>query len=55
MFRYTNKEACIPLVQYVSDWISLGAKYVGGCCRTTAEDIKQLRDHLDVSLGQAAI
>ncbi|GGO09157.1 homocysteine S-methyltransferase [Microbispora rosea subsp. aerata] len=27
-------------------WASLGARYVGGCCRTTPEHIRRIREHL---------
>lgn len=30
----------------VPEWIEAGAKLIGGCCRTTPEDIKQIADFL---------
>lgn len=32
---------------YVEEWLSLGVEYVGGCCRTNAEDIRRMRAHVD--------
>jgi homocysteine S-methyltransferase len=29
------------------EWQALGARYLGGCCRTTPEHIRQIRSHLD--------
>lgn len=30
------------LTDYVPEWVNAGAKIIGGCCRTTPEDIRQL-------------
>ena len=35
----------------VADWHRLGARLVGGCCRTTADDISVMRARLQASLG----
>lgn len=40
---WTGQEDCIPLETYVPQWIDLGAKFVGGCCRTNARDIKRIK------------
>uniref|UniRef100_A0A336LW63 CSON006539 protein n=2 Tax=Culicoides sonorensis TaxID=179676 RepID=A0A336LW63_CULSO len=39
-----GKEDCVPLESYVPEWISLGAKFIGGCCRTYAADIKRIKE-----------
>uniref|UniRef100_A0A1B6EYQ3 Hcy-binding domain-containing protein n=1 Tax=Cuerna arida TaxID=1464854 RepID=A0A1B6EYQ3_9HEMI len=44
---WTNKETCLPLVHYLPEWVSLGAQYIGGCCQTDAEDIRQCREFID--------
>ncbi|XP_058058609.1 uncharacterized protein LOC131209538 [Anopheles bellator] len=40
---WQGKEDCVPLEHYVSQWIELGAYYIGGCCRTYARDIKRIK------------
>ncbi|XP_062535752.1 AP2-associated protein kinase 1 isoform X2 [Armigeres subalbatus] len=40
---WTGQDDCIPLETYVPQWIELGAKFVGGCCRTNARDIKRIK------------
>lgn len=37
----------MPIADYVSDWIGLGAKFIGGCCRTYAKDIANIKKKLD--------
>lgn len=37
---WTGKAACTALHEYVADWIELGARFIGGCCRTYARDIQ---------------
>ncbi|XP_059617368.1 uncharacterized protein LOC132262201 [Phlebotomus argentipes] len=36
-----------PLESRVQEWIGLGVRYVGGCCRNYADDIRRLRETLD--------
>lgn len=40
---WTGQDDCIPLETYVPQWIDLGARFVGGCCRTNARDIKRIK------------
>lgn len=40
---WSGKEDCAPLENYVPEWIGLGAKFIGGCCRTYARDIKRIK------------
>uniref|UniRef100_A0A1L8E2J7 Putative cysteine s-methyltransferase n=1 Tax=Nyssomyia neivai TaxID=330878 RepID=A0A1L8E2J7_9DIPT len=40
---WTGKEDCQPLENYAGEWISLGAKIIGGCCRTYARDIQRIK------------
>lgn len=35
-------EEC-SLHQFIKDWLELGVEYIGGCCRTYAADIQQIR------------
>lgn len=48
-FRWTGKEDCIPLEDYVPEWIALGTKIVGGCCRTYARDISRIKNAIKSS------
>lgn len=38
-------ETCSPEV-YVHDWLDLGAKYIGGCCRTYAAHLPKIRERI---------
>ncbi|KAJ6646407.1 Homocysteine S-methyltransferase 3 [Pseudolycoriella hygida] len=40
---WSGKEDCKPIESYVPEWIELGAKFVGGCCRTYARDISRIK------------
>ncbi|KFB41458.1 AGAP008537-PA-like protein [Anopheles sinensis] len=40
---WQGKEDCVPLEHYVPQWIDLGARFIGGCCRTYARDIKRIK------------
>jgi S-methylmethionine-dependent homocysteine/selenocysteine methylase len=42
-----GKETCVPIEDYVPEWINLGAKFVGGCCRTSAKDIQKIKMKID--------
>lgn len=44
---WQGKEDCVPLENYISEWVALGAKFIGGCCRTYARDIKRIRVKVD--------
>ncbi|HKS33356.1 MAG TPA: homocysteine S-methyltransferase [Enterobacteriaceae bacterium] len=35
-------EACATLAGYLPQWLAVGAKLIGGCCRTTPKDIAAL-------------
>lgn len=35
-------EACATLADYLPQWLTAGAKLIGGCCRTTPQDIAAL-------------
>ena len=36
-----------PPATYVERWVELGARWIGGCCHTTFEDIKQIKQKMD--------
>ena len=37
----------------VSSWHAAGARLIGGCCRTDADDIRRMRERLESFLGRA--
>jgi homocysteine S-methyltransferase len=41
---HTHGDSCGSLAGHVSQWLEAGAKLIGGCCRTTPEDIAALRE-----------
>lgn len=44
---WSGKEDCVPLEQYAPEWIGLGVRYLGGCCRTNARDIERIKVTID--------
>lgn len=44
---WKGKEHCGPLRDFVSEWVQLGAKVIGGCCRTYARDIQGIKEMVD--------
>ncbi|XP_060652026.1 LOW QUALITY PROTEIN: homocysteine S-methyltransferase [Drosophila nasuta] len=41
---WQGREHCVPLAKYVPEWAQLGAKIIGGCCRTYARDIRLISE-----------
>ncbi len=39
---------------YVPRWLAAGARWIGGCCRTTPDDIRSVRAHVDAYVGAKA-
>lgn len=43
-----NKEGDAPtLHEFIDEWLNLGVRYIGGCCRTCATDVKLIRAKVD--------
>lgn len=43
-----KKEGETPsLHEFIDEWLDLGVRYIGGCCRTYATDIKKIRSKVD--------
>lgn len=42
-----DREQPSDLARLASEWLHLGAKFIGGCCRTTPEDIRTIRATLE--------
>ncbi|KAH8263279.1 hypothetical protein KR044_006692, partial [Drosophila immigrans] len=41
---WQGREHCVPLAKYAPEWAQLGAKIIGGCCRTYARDIRLISE-----------
>lgn len=35
------------IMEHLDEWYDIGARYIGGCCRTTPKDITLIRSHFD--------
>ncbi|XP_046675706.1 homocysteine S-methyltransferase YbgG-like [Homalodisca vitripennis] len=51
IFNTTTKEwepadSGRSLQEYCRDWLELGVKYIGGCCRTTVDDVSSFREEI---------
>lgn len=44
---WQGREHCIPLASYVPEWSKLGAKIIGGCCRTYARDVRLISESVE--------
>ncbi|XP_041054583.1 homocysteine S-methyltransferase YbgG [Carcharodon carcharias] len=44
--RWENRPVNNQLAKFALEWKELGAKWIGGCCRTTPADIAELRETL---------
>lgn len=40
---WKNDGKCYPSQEFVHEWLDLGVRYIGGCCRTQAIDIKKIQ------------
>lgn len=41
------------IMDYLDEWYDIGARYIGGCCRTTPKDIALIRSHFDLKTKKA--
>ncbi|XP_064639295.1 homocysteine S-methyltransferase YbgG-like [Lineus longissimus] len=44
--KWSGKEDCKPLHDYIPEWVELGASWIGGCCRVFPDDIRRIRETL---------
>lgn len=44
---WQEKDKCIELHSFVPSWLNLGVRYIGGCCRTSQNDIANIRTKVD--------
>jgi hypothetical protein len=45
--RWTDREKCCPIENYVEEWLNLGVTYIGGCCRICAADIVHIKEEVN--------
>ncbi|KZC08153.1 PREDICTED: homocysteine S-methyltransferase YbgG-like [Dufourea novaeangliae] len=45
---WMKKEKGFTLHQFIDEWLNLGVRYIGGCCRTNVEDIKKIRTEVEL-------
>lgn len=39
--------SCTAIEDAVEEWIGLGVKFIGGCCRTNADHIRNIKHRVD--------
>lgn len=44
---WTDKDKCMAIESFVHDWLDLGVRYIGGCCRTYAADITKIHTQVE--------
>lgn len=44
---WMRTEEGYSLHQFVSEWLDLGVRYIGGCCRTNSADVKKIRAEVE--------
>lgn len=47
---WIDRDKCEALEDFVHDWLDMGVKYVGGCCRTYGANISRIRIQVDIWL-----
>lgn len=45
-FRWIDRDKCEPVEVFIQEWLDLGVRYVGGCCRTYAADVSRIRNQV---------
>ncbi|XP_063617713.1 homocysteine S-methyltransferase-like [Cydia splendana] len=43
---WIDRDKCEAVEVFIQDWLDLGARYVGGCCRTYAADVTRIRNQV---------
>ncbi|XP_077259069.1 betaine-homocysteine S-methyltransferase-like [Temnothorax americanus] len=44
---WTKEGEAPSLHEFIDEWLDLGVRYIGGCCRTYATDVKRIRSKVD--------
>lgn len=46
-FRFYGNVRIAKIVEELEDWIRIGVRIIGGCCRVNPEDIKRIANELN--------
>lgn len=46
-FRFYGNVRIAKIIEDLEEWIQIGVRMVGGCCRVKPEDIKRIADELN--------
>jgi homocysteine S-methyltransferase len=52
--QWTGARTHVQFGEYARAWYAAGARLIGGCCRSTPEDIREIRRELDLRLEGGA-
>lgn len=44
---WIKNENCAPFESFIPEWLELGIRYLGGCCRMYAENVKSVRKEVN--------
>lgn len=44
--RWIDRDKCEAVETFIQEWLDLGVRYVGGCCRTYAADMSRIRNQV---------
>ncbi|EZA54368.1 hypothetical protein DMN91_002045 [Ooceraea biroi] len=44
---WKRESEVLSLHEFIDEWLDLGVRYIGGCCRTTAKDVERIRYRVD--------
>ena len=47
ILSWMKKKGSPPVHSYLPEWLDLGVSIIGGCCKTTADDIKCFKGYVD--------
>lgn len=45
-YSWIDRDKCEAVEVFVQEWLELGVRYVGGCCRTYAADVSRIRNQV---------
>lgn len=45
-FRFYGNVRVAKIIEELDEWVKLGVRVIGGCCRVTPDDIKRITNHV---------